>query len=591
MEDGIAVQLGGLPMIGSQRLARGNQAHGSAEDRVVQQTDGIDYAEVTRPKRAFLQFLNPEILRLYGTTAGMEQQRLYSWTLRLTRYALLASRTAVVLPASYLFEVPFIDRFIKHLQPLRRSGMVQFASPTSDLTAYAEKKRREYREELSLFPDYQTQHVPEWQADSELIWTPRSKRSASTDIKSAWERQLTAPGVIRKLLENRTGNFSPLSRWERVLEDVPQLLDGRAFVQRYVEAVLPFKLEPAERTETSLLISRAYLESYLLELNAFVLAETPLGDLSCGLPTIGKTTGLLRLPYGLLSNLLDLIGVRVLFERRLGWKQIAAITRTPITDWLIRSAIWDFLAPDRPLSRAIIEASFKRRPPVAAPAGSDLSDCFLDAIWNFHSHVGQRADFNITGLDRQATDVINKPEQLLIVDKGERRVNANDVFIVHGRDRDAVASMKSILRAAGINPVEWEEVVQWTGRTSPFTLEVVTEGVSRTKATLILFTPDEEVRIRKELLASSAADPEEGYQPRPNVLVEAGMAFAMNPDRTLILMVGSSRPVSDLAGINYLSFDGAPERRHALLKRLRGAGCEPRETEDFFSIPFKALSG
>jgi predicted nucleotide-binding protein len=117
---------------------------------------------------------------------------------------------------------------------------------------------------------------------------------------------------------------------------------------------------------------------------------------------------------------------------------------------------------------------------------------------------------------------------------------------------------------------------------------VVSTALARAQAAIILFTPDEHSKLRDELLGTGDSHEERtgGYQPRPNVLVEAGMAFALYPSRTLILQVGPARTISDLAGLNYLAFDGAAPARRALLSRLQAAGCEPRDSEDFYRLPF-----
>jgi hypothetical protein len=92
------------------------------------------------------------------------------------------------------------------------------------------------------------------------------------------------------------------------------------------------------------------------------------------------------------------------------------------------------------------------------------------------------------------------------------------------------------------------------------------------KAVVVLFTPDELVRLRADL-QRNAGDEQPGWQPRPNVVFEAGAAFQMYPMATVIVEIGNMRPVSDLAGRNTVRVDGGPEWRQSLKTRLEDAGC------------------
>jgi hypothetical protein len=64
-------------------------------------------------------------------------------------------------------------------------------------------------------------------------------------------------------------------------------------------------------------------------------------------------------------------------------------------------------------------------------------------------------------------------------------------------------------------------------------------------------------------------------QARPNVLIEAGMALATHPRRTIFAVLGPQDLPSDLAGRLYIRLsptEGKPLR--TLAGRLRGAGCD-----------------
>jgi len=63
-------------------------------------------------------------------------------------------------------------------------------------------------------------------------------------------------------------------------------------------------------------------------------------------------------------------------------------------------------------------------------------------------------------------------------------------------------------------------------------------------------------------------------QPRPNVLVELGMALISCPDRTIVVEVGQLRPVADLGGLNTIHLNGEETALGKLVQRLRLAGCQ-----------------
>jgi predicted nucleotide-binding protein len=170
-------------------------------------------------------------------------------------------------------------------------------------------------------------------------------------------------------------------------------------------------------------------------------------------------------------------------------------------------------------------------------------------------------------------------------------VNPNDIFIVHGRDSRAIKGMKDLLRAVSLTPVDWEDAVSWTGQASPYILDVILTAFSRVRVAIVLFTPDEFAQLREALRSANDVGADlEGQQPRPNVLIEAGMALAIFKERTLLVHVGQVRTPSDLHGLNYIRIDGTPESNHRLIGRLQTAGCTPRTAGgDFLRTGFGYL--
>ena len=153
--------------------------------------------------------------------------------------------------------------------------------------------------------------------------------------------------------------------------------------------------------------------------------------------------------------------------------------------------------------------------------------------------------------------------------------NARDVFVVYGRNLMARDGLFDFLRAVDLHPLEWSEAVRATGRASPYIGQILDAAFSRAHAVLVLFTPDDEARLRESFRADNEHPHETQLtgQARPNVLFEAGMAMGRNPDRTILVELGTLRPFTDVAGIHVIRLDNTSQRRQELAQRLQAAGC------------------
>jgi hypothetical protein len=158
------------------------------------------------------------------------------------------------------------------------------------------------------------------------------------------------------------------------------------------------------------------------------------------------------------------------------------------------------------------------------------------------------------------------------------------VFIVHGRNLAARDALMAFLNTLGLRPMTWEIARSLTGEATPTTLESVQAGIKAAQCVIVLFTGDDMVRLRPEY-----GNEPFGYQPRPNVLFEAGYALAhAEKERTILIRSGASREISDLSGLNYVELNNSPERRRAIVERLRSAGCDIDDRVDYTN---KKISG
>jgi predicted nucleotide-binding protein len=150
-----------------------------------------------------------------------------------------------------------------------------------------------------------------------------------------------------------------------------------------------------------------------------------------------------------------------------------------------------------------------------------------------------------------------------------------EVFVVHGRDSAARDAMFTFLRALGLQPIEWNSAIAKSKKAAPNIGEVVAAGFAAAKAIVVLLTPDDLVKLRPELLSPSdeAYERVETGQARPNVIFEAGRAFATHPGSTVLVQLGPVKKFSDVAGLHVVHMNNEFAKRQELATKLKNAGC------------------
>lgn len=137
--------------------------------------------------------------------------------------------------------------------------------------------------------------------------------------------------------------------------------------------------------------------------------------------------------------------------------------------------------------------------------------------------------------------------------------------------------MFQFLRSIGLWPLEFSEVLALTGTATPYTGQGLDAGFRAARAVVVLFTPDEIAYLQSQY-ADHDSETRAEAQPRPNVLFEAGMAFGLHPDRTVLVELGHIRPISDMAGRHVVRLSNTPRARMELVQRLQTAGCRVNTT-------------
>lgn len=148
------------------------------------------------------------------------------------------------------------------------------------------------------------------------------------------------------------------------------------------------------------------------------------------------------------------------------------------------------------------------------------------------------------------------------------------VFVIHGRDRANLQELKHFLKGLGLQAWTFVDEFHEASPNTPI-VEIVSRGVSKTRAVIALLTPDEFACLVPE--RREAAESERNvrrWQPRPNVIYEAGMAMGLNRDGTILVTVGNVELPSDLDGILHIRLTNGTDSRRTLRKKLMQAGCE-----------------
>ena len=138
---------------------------------------------------------------------------------------------------------------------------------------------------------------------------------------------------------------------------------------------------------------------------------------------------------------------------------------------------------------------------------------------------------------------------------GKTKVKAtkdNSMFVVHGRDTKLNHDMYAFLSSIGIVPMEWDHAIKAAkGGANPIVGDVISQAMRTVQGVMILLSPDEEAKIRPKFVSQTDKKKGQhlkGFQPRPNVMFEAGLALGAHSDKTILVQVGTVRDISDIAG-------------------------------------------
>lgn len=169
------------------------------------------------------------------------------------------------------------------------------------------------------------------------------------------------------------------------------------------------------------------------------------------------------------------------------------------------------------------------------------------------------------------SEEIHMPES--IIEEINDMRDTKKVFIVHGRNAHAKNAIILFLQALKLEHLDFDQVRDELGG-APHLGDIIQEGMNRAQTTIVIFTPDEYSALRPSLNNPHDEEKEQfRWQSRPNVLLEAGMALAVDPKRTLLVVLGNVELPSDLDGRYFFRLNNNPQIRDKFKLALKGTGC------------------
>ncbi|MDI7740563.1 nucleotide-binding protein [Lysinibacillus fusiformis] len=150
-------------------------------------------------------------------------------------------------------------------------------------------------------------------------------------------------------------------------------------------------------------------------------------------------------------------------------------------------------------------------------------------------------------------------------DSNNYQQDKQKVFIVHGRDKNALLETEGILNRAGLEPIVLSRMVN-----NGLTLIEKFEKYSDVKYAIVLLTPDDIGALNENKPLNSL---DFKYRARQNVLFELGFFYGkLGRSNVCCILKSNVEKPSDIDGIAYLPYNQSVEEvEYPLLKELKQA--------------------
>ncbi|MDR0917763.1 MAG: hypothetical protein LBM93_00710, partial [Oscillospiraceae bacterium] len=222
----------------------------------------------------FVHFLDAELQKLYINSSynPININRFFKTAMFL---AFLLAKEKIIIPISNYFESDIAFNLVNYFQSISEHNCIEFASTAPDLNSLLNKKQVEHR---NNFEKKGFHYADFLQSDTEIYLPATLKQrriSSSQYIKEDWLSLIGKDETWREL--SRTLPNIKYSDLEYRLESVPVQLGGMAYISDYI---LPL-IESSEKNNLqannaiNVVVTKAYIRSYLKEYDAVCLCDTP----------------------------------------------------------------------------------------------------------------------------------------------------------------------------------------------------------------------------------------------------------------------------------------------------------------------------
>lgn len=188
-----------------------------------------------------------------------------------------------------------------------------------------------------------------------------------------------------------------------------------------------------------------------------------------------------------------------------------------------------------------------------------------DAVYEFVNDIFTKLFRYLSrNLDALEADHTRKTQAAPSVAKAEEMPIPNQIFVVHGHDREMLASVELLVRQVGLEPIILSDK-----RNEGLTIIEKFEKHSNVRRAIVLFSPDDK-GCKAEKFPDGAM-----FRARQNVILELGFFTGRLGRKGVTVLhrkLDSFEMPSDYHGVAYIPFDEDNAWKYKLAKELEGAG-------------------
>lgn len=231
--------------------------------------------------RIFIHFLDKEVLNLLGVDTTKQNEynsRIYRELRLATRLSFLLCSERVLIPASNYFESAWAKQILDELPDFGNFGYLGFISSSMNIQDFIAKKQDQYSADTKRYPIYFSNSN---YAERISTWIPR-QNSATEDISNSWIASIDDSIIWKRIYKKTT--YKTVERFELDLEEIPDKLEDSAFISDFVFPLISWKKDQVlsrydrHKNYLNVLITKAYINSFLEEFNAVCLKDIPIVD-------------------------------------------------------------------------------------------------------------------------------------------------------------------------------------------------------------------------------------------------------------------------------------------------------------------------